>query len=360
MQIPGFSAERSLYGSNIHYCTAGSAARVETQISPTFFENRLEIANPGAWLGFREECEDVRVGGNVINPWKIFAPHAGQVVVPASVPAHPSDPSASSQCTDCKNNCAVTEAGCIIGVDLACAPLLAVPFVGGILYGGCVAIGAAACFTSAKTCVSNCFNIGSPCCPVACGSSCCGSSETCSDTGQGLCCSAGTQPCGADCCEGDEVCLEGVCCPLGGSVCQDGTCCDNICGQCQGGRCVATQEDGTVCLKGICCGGVCVDPNNNDQHCGNCNNVCATDRLCAGGRCICRQGQDCNGVCTDTVSDPAHCGSCTNVCPDGACCIEGHCRADCCPTGKFRCPCSEMCLPDTPAGHAACRHQCTL
>lgn len=152
------------------------------------------------------------------------------------VGAHSSDPLNSPMCRDCGTNCDVTLAGCITGAALACAPLASVGPFGPWLYVGCVAVGTLTCSAADSTCRSNCNNIGSPCCPVACGGSCCASSETCSDTGAGLCCSPGTAPCGTMCCLGNAVCMEGQCCPVGSTVCPDGKCCDNICNQCQGGH----------------------------------------------------------------------------------------------------------------------------
>jgi hypothetical protein len=172
------------------------------------------------------------------------------------VPAHVSSPATSVQCGNCESACGSATPACMLAAFLACAPSLDVPIIGGALYLACTLAATEGCFALESTCVNNCSNIGSPCCPVGCGPSCCLSNESCSDIGEGLCCSAGTTPCGTMCCQGNEACMEGQCCPVGSTVCPDGTCCDNVCNQCQGGACLPVA-DGTQCETGSCCNGQC-------------------------------------------------------------------------------------------------------
>jgi hypothetical protein len=245
--VPGFRAHLSLYSSRIHYGAAGVTARREAGTTPASLGTPLEFPAAHALLSTWREVGGPPVGYDVGASSKTVIADVGRGVVPTSVPAHRTD--LSGQCNACFDQCLAIEIGC--GVAVLTAAIACGPF-----YPLCFAAGAAACIAAQKFCNSNCENIGNPCCPVACGPSCCGYSETCSDTGQGLCCSAGTQPCGTNCCEGDEVCLEGTCCPRGSSLCPDGTCCDNICRQCQGGTCVPLP-DGTPCAKGMCCCGFC-------------------------------------------------------------------------------------------------------
>src|SRR5207244_5295607 len=140
--------------------------------------------------------------------------------------------------------------------------------------------GAATCATALAICVKNCNNIGSACCPVACGVSCCGRTETCLDTGQGLCCSAGTLPCPGP--EGScydprtERCLPtGVGCPFGQEC--GNTCCPTGLTCKDPGQGLCCRPSQRVC-NGVCCDGPC------DQN-GDCCEPQA--RLCPGSQVCC-------------------------------------------------------------------------
>jgi hypothetical protein len=340
MAIPGFSAEVSLYVSSIAY-GADAGGQIDVNISPSCLRSSIEFPAVYGPPDFRGACGDTAPTGYTRFA-QMPAARATKAVVPMSVPAHFSFPSSSSQCNDCTNNCALAGGGCELGVTLGCAPLLAIPIAGGPLYAGCLAASTLACIAVATSCSDNCFNIGSACCPVACGPSCCDFDETCSDTGQGLCCSPGTQPCGANCCQGNEICLEGVCCPRGSTLCPDGTCCDNIC---CGANCCQGNE---ICLEGVCCPrGSTLCP---DGTC--CDNICGQ---CQGGTCVpfadgtpCANGVCCGGKCAPCCGVGAGCNRPADCC-SGFCNRDNQC--DCfdigeeCRFGAGSC-CSRLCSVD--------------
>lgn len=72
------------------------------------------------------------------------------------------------------------------------------------------------------------------------------------------------------------------------------------------------------------CNGLCVDILTNDNHCGQCNNVCQTafNEHCSAGTCVCGTcpagNVTCAGstpcVCIDLNSDDKNCGTCGNAC----------------------------------------------
>jgi len=281
MDIPGFSAERSLYVSKIHYSTTGAVSRLEADICPTFIETRVETRNADLCLGFLENGQGISYTRDAVHHRETFAAYAGSVV-PMGVAAHDSSASISSECSTCTAGCSASYAVCALTAPAACVPLLYVPFVGEILYLGCVAAALAGCSALAGACGAGCMSVGGSCCPVSCGTSCCDFAETCAAAG--LCCSSGTTPCGAMCCQGKEVCTNGVCCLPGSTGC-GGTCCDNTCGQCVGGTCIPVR-DGTACPIGTCCGGTCTSLVSDSNNCGACGNKCPpTAPFCIGGFC---------------------------------------------------------------------------
>jgi hypothetical protein len=273
----GFSAELSLYRSNAHY-RANAGTQAGGQAAIVLADATLTSTQKLSDSGRADQ-------GAVYQPGVLTA-NLPDGVLPMSVPGHRSDPGDSSGCNSCVNGCEATEAGCIAGAALACAALLAVPIAGPALFEVCVGSFSAACVEVGNGCITNCSNIGSPCCPVACGSGCCDSDETCGDSGQSLCCSPGTAPCGPNCCTGNEVCMEGVCCPPGTTVCPDGSCCDNVCAQCQGGTCVPFA-DATPCEEGVCCGGVCQQCCHFGQGCNRAGDCCSNFCCREGGRTFC-------------------------------------------------------------------------
>lgn len=99
-----------------------------------------------------------------------------------------------------------------------------------------------------------------------------------------------------------------------------------------------------------------------------CDEICAVDRICEGGRCVCADGlEDCGVVCVDTERDPASCGECGNACPWGGSCRNGVCD---CPPGTQLCDdacvdtnsdpdhcgdCFQRCVDVLNAGMPICR-----
>ncbi len=108
----------------------------------------------------------------------------------------------------------------------------------------------------------------------------------------------------------------------------------------QGGGCPANQ---------ILCGALCVDPRDNEQHCGACQNRCAGDLTCINGTCACAEGTACGNACIDTQTDDAHCGACNTPCASGQRCVAGSCAATPCADGERDCG-GGLCIPDTADG----------
>jgi Bacterial Ig-like domain/Stigma-specific protein, Stig1 len=80
------------------------------------------------------------------------------------------------------------------------------------------------------------------------------------------------------------------------------------------------------------CDGVCIDIDTNINHCGSCDNACATGEVCDLGTCSlsCGGGTTaCGDGCADTNYDPNHCGSCDNACDTGEVCDMGTCSSSC-------------------------------
>ncbi len=81
------------------------------------------------------------------------------------------------------------------------------------------------------------------------------------------------------------------------------------------------------------CGGLCVDPVNNNQHCGRCDNACDTGQICGDGTCAvaCPEDkQECDGICFDLESTDQHCGDCRTRCdPTDQQCRAGRCELAC-------------------------------
>lgn len=103
---------------------------------------------------------------------------------------------------------------------------------------------------------------------------------------------------------------------------------------CVDGVCLATEscDAGFAdCTDAPACE---TETNNNSQHCGECDNVCAgqpnTTGACADGVCACSPGYgDCTaepGCETAVDASVEHCGTCGNVCGSNEC-IGGVCSA---------------------------------
>lgn len=73
------------------------------------------------------------------------------------------------------------------------------------------------------------------------------------------------------------------------------------------------------------CDGECVP--SNVEHCGSCDNACASEQFCAGDHCVddCEDWETrCDDLCVDLMWDPNHCGGCNNHCISGIC-AAGEC-----------------------------------
>jgi hypothetical protein len=176
---------------------------------------------------------------------------------PPFEPGHTTDVSGLSSCQNCTGDCSANLVTCLAAASAAGAvagagTTLAIGWTGiGILVGlgvdaGVTGTADAICGTMDNSCVDNCGNIGSGCCPQSCGTGCCAQSESCLDTGDGLCCSAGYKPCDgpAESCVDPTVaqCLpSGAGCPFGVATCGTGV--DTVC-----------------CPSGICAGNTCASP----------------------------------------------------------------------------------------------------
>jgi hypothetical protein len=316
MSMPGFSAEVSLHRSKGHYRTAGTFAPAEGRIFLALSSGSLEA------LAALASDAPQRVGES-----------RDSSIVQMSVPGHRAN--LSGQCSACKSECYVIAEGCEAAGYVACSPLLAASWFFGaglVAYGGCVAVATAACVATADFCLNQCNNIGSACCPVACGNSCCNYSETCLDSRRGLCCSAGTMPCpgpqescydptkekcqpsgvgcpygkecGNNCCGEDETCVDpdtGNCCGiLSGIPCLN-ECCDSSTQRCTDTGCCPTAQ----ACNGLCCA--------SNQICGP-NGECIAAKTCPPGEFLCvsddRKTQNCcteyqncwpNGSCSTFV-----------------------------------------------------------
>jgi expansin len=62
--------------------------------------------------------------------------------------------------------------------------------------------------------------------------------------------------------------------------------------------------------------------------------TCGADQTCVDGACQCISGMLCEGTCVDTENDNSHCGMCNNPCASDGACVDGGCV-------------TPMCNPDT-------------
>ena len=105
--------------------------------------------------------------------------------------------------------------------------------------------------------------------------------------------------------------------------------CNNRCasGSCSGGSCVTT----TTCPSPrVMCGATCTDVNTDAANCGLCGLRCASGQSCAGGNCVatttCASPRRmCGTACTDVSTDPLNCGACARACAAGQTCSGGTC-----------------------------------
>jgi hypothetical protein len=80
------------------------------------------------------------------------------------------------------------------------------------------------------------------------------------------------------------------------------------------------------------CDGVCIDVQEDNDNCGDCDAPCDATHVCVAGTCEldCRATETlCDGACVDTNVDPDYCGNCITECADGEACNMGSCSLDC-------------------------------
>ncbi len=80
------------------------------------------------------------------------------------------------------------------------------------------------------------------------------------------------------------------------------------------------------------CGDACVDTDDDDAHCGGCDQPCDAGQMCSAGQCMapCDAGLEmCGGACVDTDADPDHCGGCDMPCRPDQLCNVGSCALEC-------------------------------
>ena len=101
---------------------------------------------------------------------------------------------------------------------------------------------------------------------------------------------------------------------------------------------VADVDTGPACVAPqLECLGRCVDAENDANHCGSCDRVCADGEGCYRGEChpACADGlYSCplpagdggvEEVCVDRVNSRLNCGACGHVCAEGTDCSGGVC-----------------------------------
>lgn len=115
-----------------------------------------------------------------------------------------------------------------------------------------------------------------------------------------------------------------------------------------------------MCAQGqITCASLCVNPQNDFQNCGACENKCADGQSCNAGSCTCTAGLDaCPSGCVNTKSDGANCGTCGTACSGGLLCSKGTCSATCA-EGEQQCGtgCADLLTDATNCG--SCGNRCS-
>ncbi|HUS30114.1 MAG TPA: hypothetical protein VMZ53_16520 [Kofleriaceae bacterium] len=198
---------------------------------------------------------------------------------------------------------------------------------------------------------ANCGEPGSNNCGVNCGST----GEQCKSSGSShVCCASGEINCNGTCADitSDEANC-GACAGGGGQTCGSGQTCSN--GECCNGT--------LVNLNGICCANpattpgsaacgtppTCTNTRSDDNNCGACGTVCASNENCVNGscttQCLSPNALACNPqICTNTQTDPNHCGAACAQCPTPATCNAGSCQSCTVATGgQFPDVCNDAC-----------------
>ena len=194
MNIPGLTAEYSLYRSRNSYRTATTESSIS---QPT--DSIVPALNAAGWAA----------------------------------------------CDDCEKSCGENYSWCMAAALLTSW----IPLIGGGLGISCV--------FGSWYCLARCHAEGHACCPKDCGSYCCSYGEQCSHLSGccpgdqivcgGRCCAPGDSCCGDRCCNAGQTCCGETCCAPGQTCC-GGVCCS---GNCCGDTCCGV---GVPCCGDKCCG----------------------------------------------------------------------------------------------------------
>lgn len=130
----------------------------------------------------------------------------------------------------------------------------------------------------------------------------------------------------------------------------------------QGGICPANPS---LC-GGLCCGTSCVDNKTDPKNCGECDNQCAPNQKCVGGKCGCGSsgGQCkttdacCDTGCSNLDNDYRNCGMCGKACADNEICVSGQCVCGT-STQNTMCTSGQMCCVDPGGASATCLASCS-
>jgi hypothetical protein len=234
---------------------------------------------------------------------------------------------------------------------------------------------------------TNCGGCGKKC---AAGESCSGELCRCAGgsacTGTTICCTNGCIDTATDAfncggcgqaCNPGETCAGGHCTCGGGAACGTGGVC------CAGGVCSATGScacgvAGSMCsAPKTCCDatlGTCVNLENDDAHCGDCNKACSSPLHCVSGACACNGVQCssgdtcCTSGCASLMTDPVNCGGCDRRCAPGETCAMGACvcGGTPCQSGQTCCSSmastSQMCVDTSSDSHNCgfCGNRCNI
>lgn len=170
--------------------------------------------------------------------------------------------------------------------------------------------------------------------------------------GVGVLLSGCGQVVGADCANEGDYCGS-ICCP------SEYSCVNDMCFLPDGG---GLAGDGGACgLLSLLCGSDCINPLENDDHCGGCGSACGGGFDCQSGVCISECGLDeryCDGDCRQLISDENHCGTCGNACASGSLCGLGVCMPEPCDIGTADCGGTCRRLDSDPANCGGCGVVC--
>lgn len=186
MNIPGFTADASLYRTMGHY--------------------RCSVS----------ECGDAL---------------SGESIIPAYYPG----PETRSDCQTCQETCALGVFGCLGEGALLCGSFCGFATIFyGFCFAGCMGIKTAICIGLEALCHAGCGLF--VCCPKSCGvpnpltgEGCCDENEQCVDrydpNSRDGCCPSDQIVCGGKCCAKGYSCCGETCCPAG-YFCRDGWFCE--------------------------------------------------------------------------------------------------------------------------------------